>query len=79
MDIPLFVLNTGGNHRPTNQQYKIQKKIMEKRFAFSTKYEIINKSLGKFIIIKEIFLLYLELFIIFTMIKIFFVFYNIYI
>jgi hypothetical protein len=79
LDIPLFVLNTGGNHIPTKQQYKIQKKIMEKRFAFSTKFEIINKDLGKMNVIKKVFLLYLDLFIIFTIVKLFTIFYDIYI
>ena len=78
LDIPLFVINTGGNHIPTNQQYKIQKKIMEKRFPFSNKYEINNKSLGKIIVIKELFVLFLYLLIIFTMIKIYTIFYDIY-
>ena len=36
----LFVINTGGNHMPSNRQYKIQKKFMEKRFPFKTKFEI---------------------------------------
>ena len=40
LDIELFVLNTGGNHIPTNRQFKIQKKIMKKRFPYPTKYEI---------------------------------------
>lgn len=33
LDIELFVLNTGGNHIPTNRQFKIQKKIMKKRLC----------------------------------------------
>ena len=41
LDSTLFVLNTGGNHKPTNRQYKIQKKVMEKRFPIPTRYEII--------------------------------------
>ena len=36
----LFVINTSGNHIPSNRQYKIQKKFMEKRFPFKTKFEI---------------------------------------
>ena len=39
-NIPLFVINTGGNHIPLNRQYKIQKKVMEKIFPNPTKYEI---------------------------------------
>ena len=34
LNINLFVLNTGGNHRPLKRQYNYQKKIMEKRFPF---------------------------------------------
>ena len=51
----LFVINTGGNHVPSNRQYKIQKKFMEKRFPFKTIFEIerdanlnINNKLKKF-------------------------------
>lgn len=40
LDSSLFVLNTGGNHDPIFRQKKILKNIMEKRFPFSTKYEI---------------------------------------
>ena len=40
LDIPLFVINTGGNHIPLNRQYKIQKKIMEKTFPYPNIYEI---------------------------------------
>lgn len=39
-NIPLFVINTGGNHIPLDRQYKIQKKVMEKIFPNPTKYEI---------------------------------------
>ena len=35
----LFVLNTGGNHIPSKRHYKIQKKIMEKRYPIKTLYE----------------------------------------
>jgi len=69
-DVPLFVLNTGGNHRPTNQQYKIQKKIMEKKFPFPTKYEIIDKNVMKSLIIRG-FHKTLYLFITFIFTKIF--------
>ena len=40
LDIELFVINTGGNHIPNKRQFKLQKKIMEKRFPIQTKYEI---------------------------------------
>ena len=36
----LFVINTGGNHKPLSRQKKIFKNIMEKKFPFPTKYEI---------------------------------------
>ena len=35
----LFVINTGGNHIPLKRHYKIQRRIMEKRFPFSVIYE----------------------------------------
>jgi hypothetical protein len=41
LDIELFVLNTGGNHIPTTRQFKIQKKIMNKRFPCPSIYEIV--------------------------------------
>ena len=40
LNSPLFVINTGGNHIPLDRNYKIQKKIMEKRFPYYVKYEI---------------------------------------
>ena len=36
----LFVINTGGNHIPLKRDYKIQKRIMNKRFPQPTEYEI---------------------------------------
>ena len=36
----LFVINTGGNHFPLKREYKIQKRIMNKRFPQPTQYEI---------------------------------------
>ena len=36
----LFVINTGGNHVPLMRHYKIQKKIMKKRYPYYVKYEI---------------------------------------
>ena len=42
LNFSLFVLNTGGNHIPLNRQYKMQKKIMEKRFPFKNNYELKN-------------------------------------
>lgn len=40
LDLHLFVINTGGNHIPSIQQYKIEKKIMQKRFSIPTIFEI---------------------------------------
>ena len=42
LNMALFVLNTGGNHKPLKRHYSWQKKIMSKRFPFYTKYEILN-------------------------------------
>ncbi len=58
LDSTLFVLNTGGNHKPTNRQYKIQKKIMEKRFPIPTRYEIIierKSNIKMFLIFNNLF------------------------
>ena len=44
LDCPLFVINTGGNHNPLIRQNKKQKKILEQKFPFKIKYEIINNS-----------------------------------
>ena len=41
--VPLFVLNTGGNHIPLKRQYKIEKKIMDKLFSYPQKYENYKK------------------------------------
>ena len=43
LNVPLFVINTGGNHKPLKRQYKIMKKIINKRFPFKNQYEIITK------------------------------------
>jgi hypothetical protein len=39
LDKNLFVINTGGNHIPLNREYKIQIKIMNKRFKFDIIYD----------------------------------------
>ena len=55
LDCALFVINTGGNHIPSNRQHKFLKYIMKKRFPLKTKYEIeSSKRLNKFLI-KNIF------------------------
>ena len=43
LNIPLFVLNTGGNHIPLNRQYSIEKKIMRKVFINPNIYEIYDR------------------------------------
>ena len=70
LEFSLFVLNTGGNHIPLKRQYKLQKKIMEKRFPFKNKYELINKS-NKMYIIKMIKIcnFFIKIFIIIILIK----------
>jgi hypothetical protein len=72
LNSPLFVLNTGGNHIPSNRQYKIQKKIMEKRFPFPTEYEIVDnkQSIIQGYLIKFFFLFFFSFFIV-TIVKIF--------
>ena len=71
LNLNLFVINTGGNHKPTERQNKIQKKIMEKRFPFQTEYEIkyndfyINQNC-----LKLLFYIFSNLFIILANIKI---------
>ena len=70
LNSPLFVLNTGGNHIPSNRQYKIQKKIMEKRFPFSTEYEIVdNKQPNIQALLKKIFFLFFISFFIVATVK----------
>ena len=49
LHINLFVLNTGGNHKPLKRQYNFQKKIMEKRFPFQIYFEL-HKISNKFFI-----------------------------
>jgi hypothetical protein len=40
MDVELFVINTGGDHNPSIQQFQEELKIMKERFPYKTKYEI---------------------------------------
>ena len=42
----LFVINTGGNHKPLYRDYKIQKKIMSKRFNFDIIYDIKDRKIN---------------------------------
>ena len=52
LNYPLFVINTGGNHIPLNRQYKIEKKIMQKKFPHPIIYEISEKIYKKIIVNK---------------------------
>ena len=68
---PLYVINTGGNHIPLDRNYKLQKKIMEKRFPFSNIYEAklnSQKQIIKFILLSFNFLIF-SLFILFIFLK----------
>ena len=70
LDIPLFVINTGGNHIPSKRQNIIQKKVMERKFPYSNKYEVNNRNINnKKFVIKTI-ILNIFLFITLTFIKI---------
>ena len=42
LNIELFVLNTGGNHKPSQKNYINLKNVMKERFAKPTKYENVN-------------------------------------
>lgn len=44
----LFVINTGGNHKPLYRDYKIQKNIMNKRFNFNIIFDIKDKKQKKY-------------------------------
>ena len=69
LNCPLYVINIGGNHIPTKRQIKIESKIMEKRYPFSTEYEICNKKDKK--VFELFFKIFFNLFIILTFIRIF--------
>ena len=68
--VPLFVLNTGGNHIPLKRNYKIQRKIMNKVFSYKTRYEIVYDKNKSFNYIKKISIEIINIFIIFSFIKI---------
>lgn len=50
LNYDLFVINTAGNHEPTKRQFLYEKKILQKRYSFKTKYET------KIMVVKNIFL-----------------------
>ena len=68
--VPLFVLNTGGNHIPLKRNYKIQRKIMNKVFNYKTNYEIVNVKNKSFKYNKKILIVTINLFIIISLTKI---------
>ena len=70
LNIPLFVINIGGNHKPTKRQKIFEKKIMEKRFPFQTQYEINYYKNSIKLYIKSCFYLWLNIFIMLSFIKI---------
>ena len=72
----LFVINTGGNHKPLKRHYKIQEKILNKRFPFKNIYEI-EKDNKNFYYLKTYFKLMLDLFILLKFFKIYFIFNSI--
>lgn len=71
----LFVINTGGNHKPLIRDYKIQKKIMSKRFSFDIIYDIKDRKLNfKFFI--SIYRSIFKMYIIFSFFKLNYLSYN---
>ena len=72
LGIPLFVINTSGNHQPLNRHCLIQRKIMIKRFPIKIKYEILDEENDEKcnIIIKKRFLIVIKIFIILSYLKI---------
>ena len=74
----LFVLNTGGNHIPSKRHYKLQKKVMQKRFPIKTIYEKKSKE-NKISInaLKNNYTIFNKLFLIFDLIKIYIILKNI--
>jgi len=67
----LFVINTGGNHKPLYRDYKIQKKIMSKRFSFNIIYDIKDRKINyKFFI--SIYRSIFKIYIIFLLFKLFY-------
>ena len=67
----LFVINTGGNHKPLYRDYKIQKKIMSKRFSFNIIYDIKDRKINyKFFI--SIYRSIFKIYIIFILFKLFY-------
>ena len=74
LKVPLFVINTCGNHIPLKRQNKIQKRVMNKRFSLKIKYEIINNDKMYDNLIKILFIEAVNFLIIFSLVKIFILF-----
>ena len=70
----LFVINTGGNHKPLYRDYKIQKKIMSKRFSYNIIYDIKDRKIN-YIFFISIYRSIFKIYIIFIFFKLFY-FYN---
>ena len=75
---PLFVINTGGNHIPLDINYKIEKKVINKRFPFKNIYEATISPNNKIYFKKSVFIKILKILIISKLIKIYFKFYFIF-
>ena len=74
LNIPLFVINTGGNHKPLNRQNKIVQKILSKRFPFKTKYETnYQKKIKYFNFINMLYFIILKYFFFFELLKIIYI------
>ena len=69
--MPLFVINTGGNHIPLNRHYNLQKKIMEKRFPYQTKYELKSNKKIKYTLNIKIYCIIFKLYLLFFFLKLF--------
>ena len=74
MNRPLFVINTGGNHIPLKRQYKLQKKILEKKFPLKNIFEI--KSDKRNLLSIKSFIFILNIFILLKFIKIYIIIIN---
>ena len=68
--VPLFVLNTGGNHIPLKRNFKIQRNVMNKVFSHKTIYEIIDNKNKSFKNIKKILVMTIKIFILISLTKI---------
>ena len=69
LDKNLFVINTGGNHIPLNREYKIQIKIMNKRFKFDIIYDKKDRKKSYIELFISIYKSVLKVFIIFIIFK----------